>query len=406
MANPGIPNPMDKPFLGGRYTPPTPAGEGNSFETWLQKEEAKDEAPVETTPIAAAPELVPDAPAEAPAPEIPPVTETTVDPIAAPETPEPEAAEASPPDAAEPDAEPEATPEGEQQRRRRPSWTQVRQLESDLRSEREMRLRGDQDREAHANRMLQLETELARMKGMLEGRTSIGETPAPIVEPDDPLTVLEKNQQALQQNLEQERQARFKMEVESRVRLQEAEVRSKNPKYDEALSHLVKSEVEELQEEGVVADFARKIMQGDPARVRQTALQTNKSEREAAEMLALGALIEARRDRLVSVAIANNQNVAERVIALAKRRGWKAEPDAKPVTPSAAPAAPKRDPQAVKEASASLSAVSKSTPPPQRPEIKTKEDLRQFMREAPTEVFDSYIFEQDEKDPHWMERLG
>jgi hypothetical protein len=406
MANPGIPNPMDKPFIGAHYTPPSQAGEGNSFEAWLQKEEAKDENPAATTPIAAAPELVPDAPADAPAPEIPPVTETTVDPMAAPETPEPEAAEAAPPEAAEPDAEPEATPEGEQQRRRRPSWSQVRQLESDLRSEREMRLRGDQDRESHAARMLQLETELARVRGMLEGRSTIGDAPPPIVEPDDPLTVLEKNQQALQQTLEQERQARFKMEVENRVRLQEAEVRSKNPKYDEALNHLVQSEVAELREEGVVTDFAKRILQADPARVRQAALQANKSEREAAEMLAIGALIEARRERLVRVALDNGQNVAERVLALAQRRGWKAESDAKPVSPSAAPAAPKRDPQAVKEASASLSAVSKTTPPPPKPEIKTKADLRQFMLEAPTDVFDSYIFEQDEKDPHWMERLG
>jgi hypothetical protein len=367
-----------------------------SFEQWLSNDESEklgplvkpaDPKPTDAPPAEAAPaDLLPE----------PPPTE------AAPETPAPEATEAAPPEAPETDEVEDTTPQADGKPRKRPSWKQVHELERERDQERSMRLRTEQERADHAQRMSQLEAELARMRGFLEGKGDIPAESTQVIE-DDPLTKLETKVQTLEQQGQQAEQHRYAMQVEQTIRAQEAQVEAKHPEYKEALNHLIKSEVEEWRIEGVINDFASKILQGNPQGVRQMAAQSGKSERETAETLATQALLQARRDRMVTAALSEGANVAERVLALAERRGFKRPGTTGAATPAApAPATPKKDPVAVREASQSLSAVPHTAAPPAKKTITSRAELMALEGEQ----LERYILENDAKDPGWERRLA
>lgn len=362
-----------------------------NFEEWLRQDEAKNLSP-ETPPPPV--EKTPDETTPPPATEAPPITE----PPPAAETVEaaPPAAETVTPD--EPDEEPPAEHKG----KKRPSWKMVREeqnrakdLEASLREERGLRLRTDQERADRDRRMEALEREIQALKG---------EKPAESVTviEDDPLTKVEKKLEEIDQRDSVRAQEMARQQIDTRIRSQEQDFISSNPKgknYRDALAFAINSEKKEMDVTGVTDTLATDIMRENPTAVRQYAISAGKNEREAARELAYNVGVAARRDAILRGAFGSGKNVAEALVEFAEARGYRPEA---PAAASPPPPPPARDPKEVKEASTSLSAVGRTTPPPAVKVISTR---RQLM-ELPDAEMQRYIFEHDETDPGWDQRLA
>lgn len=381
----------------------------SSFDRWLKADEAANLDPIlnpQPAPAAADATKVPGSPEAPPVPEAPPAPEAVAaEPEAAdgksavPEAPVP----ASPPvEAAAETEEPEplAGETPEQKAKRRPSWKDVRELQNEIKQERALRLQSEQSRDARDGRVAELEMEIARMRGMIEGRAPAPE--AEVIEPD-PLTKVEREIEQLKQMDQVRAQEQMRAQVDMTIRNHEAEFerRPEGKNYRAALDHLVKSEIAEWAAIGALDQMAGDIRRQNPAEVRQYAIQTGKNEVDAARDLATRSALMARRDGLVAASLRAGKNVAEVVWTMAQQRGFR------PAAETPPPAAPVekpivRDAKAIKEASQSLSAMPTTKPPPPKHAPRTRDELLDMDVDERAR----FIEEMDAtKGPDWLKDM-
>jgi hypothetical protein len=386
--------------------------EDSSLEKWLKADEAEKLTPVEHPPPTLPPVVVPEpTPGEIPpsTPGEPPSPESPSGEPAAP----PAAVEAQPPAAPDAEVDPDADPD-EAKPQKRPTWKQLREIERELKTEREARLRLDQERSDGLRRQGEIEAELRMIRNQMGNRETQppAETPVPLADETDPLTKVEREMAELRAR-DQQREAQSQTAaLIQEINNQENSFQSSNPNgkhYRDAVVWWQENEIREAEKTGKIAVVTENVIRsaqqaeraGQGNFVRQAAMQYGRSEREVAEAMAKNAIVSSKRDEIVISSRLSGRNVAESLWEIAQMRGYRPATAAAPPSP-AAPPPPPRNPVELREASRSLSSVPPSPPPPATRTIRSRQELL----DIPSEELGRYIDEMDRTAPGWLERLG
>jgi len=304
------------------------------------------------TPVAEPPPAVPPVPAETPSPEQPPPPPT-----------EPPKVESKP------EGKPDAL-----QREKRLAEQRARETERELQAERE--------------RLAALQRERDELARQLHQQTQ--PEGAEQIEPD-PLT-------QMQNEIAQMRQQLYARQVDDQLTQQARTFSQQHADYEQALQYYVESETKAAQLTGELDVVADRVRQVNPDGVRNIALQQGITEADASRNLAMGVLVEARKQALIAGAQRQGRTVPEVIYELANTRGFKGAngtPAAAPTAQAPAPgtsAAEQVRAEQTRAASESLASMpTGATTPPRR-----VNSINDFHSMTPNEQ-DKYIAEMDAK---------